>query len=339
MQDFLADLLEKQYPFVLYRFPQEAQVHCYYQSDSSAHWTSNFEEEGFVFAPFVRQQKQLMIPASQQKSFALSALNTSSAPPVLPKGAKANFEAKVAAAVQKITDTDLEKVVLSNAFDLPYQGEGSTVFSRLANSYTNAFVYYWFHPETGQWLGASPERLVTLENGHFSTVALAGTLPSGGSETDWTEKEKHEQQIVVDAIVDGLRQSGAAHNIQVGERSTVQAGKLFHLQTPINAAIEAGNLLPLVQYLHPTPAVGGLPKAAAVAYITVHEEYDRSYYTGFLGPFSKGLSANFFVNLRCGELTEHGIRIFTGAGITAGSDPHKEWEEICRKATTFLSAL
>ena len=339
MQEFLADLLEKQYPFVLFRFPQKAQVHCYYQSDNTTHWTCNFEEEGFVFAPFVRQQKQLMVPASQQKSFALSALNASSETPVLPHGAKVNFEAKVTAAVQKITDTALEKVVLSNAFDLTYQGEGSAVFTRLANTYTNAFVYYWFHPETGQWLGASPERLVTLENGHFSTVALAGTLPSGESDTDWTEKEKHEQQIVVDAIVDGLRQSGAAHNIQVGERTTVQAGKLFHLQTPINAAIEAGNLLSLVQYLHPTPAVGGLPKAAAVDYIHAHEDYDRAYYTGFLGPFSKRVTANFFVNLRCGKLSQNSLRIYTGAGITAGSDPNKEWEEICRKATTFLSAL
>lgn len=339
MQDFLADLVEKQYPFVLFRFPQEAKVHCYYQSDSSTHWTHNFEEEGFVFAPFVRQQKQLMIPASQQKSFALSASNTSSANPVLPKDAQANFEAKVAAAVQKITDTDLEKVVLSNAFDLPYDGEGITVFHRLVLKYNNAFVYYWFHPQTGQWLGASPERLVALEKGHFSTVALAGTLPIGGSETDWTQKEKHEQQIVVDAIVEGLRQSGAAHNIQIGERSTVQAGKLFHLQTPIAAEIYAGSLLPLVQYLHPTPAVGGLPKAAAVAYITAREEYDRSYYTGFLGPFSKGVSAKFFVNLRCGKLSQNSIRIYTGAGITQGSVPDKEWEEICRKATTFLSAL
>ena len=339
MQDFLADLLEKQYPFVLFRFPQEAKVHCYYQSDSSTHWTHNFEEEGFVFAPFVRQQKQLMIPASQQKSFALSASNTSSATPVLPKDAKVNFEAKVAAAVQKITDTDLEKVVLSNAFDLPYQGEGSRLFERLANTYKNAFVYYWFHPQTGQWLGASPERLVALEKGYFSTVALAGTLPIGGSETDWTKKEKHEQQIVVDAIVDGLRQSGAAHNIQIGERSTVQAGKLFHLQTPIAAEINAGSLLPLVQYLHPTPAVGGLPKATAVDYINSHEYYDRSYYTGFLGPFSKGVSAKFFVNLRCGKLSQNSIRIYTGAGITQGSIPHKEWEEISRKATTFLSAL
>ena len=107
MQDFLADIVKKQYPFVLFRFPQEAQVHCYYQADSRTHRTSNFEEEGFVFAPFVRQQEQLMIPASQQKSFTLSASNASSATPVLPNDAQANFEAKVAAAVQNINTSDL----------------------------------------------------------------------------------------------------------------------------------------------------------------------------------------------------------------------------------------
>ena len=339
MQDFLADLLEKQYPFVLFRFPQEKQIHCYYQTQENAHWTQNFEEDGFVFAPFLAQQRHLMIPSTHRKSFTAAAPPSSACVPQLPTEGAIAFTEKVSGAVHEIISTDLEKVVLSNAFDLPYTGEGSAIFHRLVNTYANAFVYYWYHPKTGQWLGASPERLVTLENGHFSTVALAGTLPSGGRETDWTEKEKHEQQIVVDAIVAGLNQSGAAQNIHIGERSTVQAGNLYHLQTPINATIKAGNLLPLVQYLHPTPAVGGLPKATAIDYILTHEHYDRDYYTGFLGPFSKGVTANFFVNLRCGKLSQNSLRIYTGAGITAGSDPTKEWEEICRKANTFLSVV
>ena len=158
-------------------------------------------------------------------------------------------------------------------------------------------------------------------------------------ETDWTEKEKHEQQVVVDAIVAGLNQSGAAQNIHIGERKTIKAGQLFHLQTPITAEIKAGNLLSLVQYLHPTPAVGGLPKSTAVDYILSHEGYDRAYYTGYLGPFSKGDTARFFVNLRCAQITPQHLRIYTGAGITQGSDPDKEWEEICRKANTFLSVV
>jgi len=339
MLDFLADLLQQQHPFVLFRFPQEKQIHCYYQIDNETYLTENFQEEGFVFAPFLSQEENVMIPSTHRKSFKPIEVSSSAQLYSLPKEGKADFTAKVAAAVEEINTAKIEKVVLSYAFDLPYQGEGSTLFHRLVYTYNNAFVYYWSHPQTGQWLGASPERLITLRGGSFSTVALAGTLPSGGRETDWTEKEKHEQQVVVDAIVGGLNQSGVAQNIHIGERKTIKAGQLFHLQTPITAEIKAGNLLSLVQYLHPTPAVGGLPKSTAVDYILLHEGYDRAYYTGYLGPFSKGDTARFFVNLRCAQITPQHLRIYTGAGITQGSDPDKEWEEICRKANTFLSVV
>ena len=339
MLDFLANLLQQQHPFVLFRFPQEKQIHCYYQIDNETYLTENFQEEGFVFAPFLSQEENVMIPSTHRKSFKPIEVSSSAQLYSLPKEGKADFTAKVAAAVEEINTAKIEKVVLSYAFDLPYQGEGSTLFHRLVYTYNNAFVYYWSHPQTGQWLGASPERLITLRGGSFSTVALAGTLPSGGRETDWTEKEKHEQQVVVDAIVGGLNQSGVAQNIHIGERKTIKAGQLFHLQTPITAEIKAGNLLSLVQYLHPTPAVGGLPKSTAVDYILLHEGYDRAYYTGYLGPFSKGDTARFFVNLRCAQITPQHLRIYTGAGITQGSDPDKEWEEICRKANTFLSVV
>ena len=69
----------------------------------------------------------------------------------------------------------------------------------------------------------------------------------------------------------------------------------------------------LVQELHPTPAVGGLPKDIAVDYILAHEDYDRAYYTGYLGPFSNGKQANLFVNLRCATVFDDTIRLFTGA--------------------------
>ena len=339
MQDFLTGLIQQQHPFVLFRFPQEKQIHCYYQIDNETHLTENFHEEGFVFVPFLLQEKNVMIPSTHRKSFNPREVSSSVQVYSLPKEGKADFTAKVAAALEEINSTKIEKVVLSHTFDLPYHGEGSILFHRLVNTYNNAFVYYWSHPQTGQWLGASPECLITLKRGSFSTVALAGTLPSGGIEKDWTEKEKHEQKVVVDAIVAGLNQSGTAQNIHIGERTTIRAGQLFHLQTPISAEIKAGNLLSLVNFLHPTPAVGGLPKSTAVDYILSHEGYDRAYYTGYLGPFSEGDTARFFVNLRCAEITPQHLRIYTGAGITQGSSPDNEWEEICRKANTFLSVV
>ncbi|MGB1448503.1 MAG: isochorismate synthase [Flavobacteriaceae bacterium] len=338
MQDFIASLLAQHRPFVLFRFPGQAGMHCYYQHDQAAHYTQDYSEEGFVFAPFVAQAQQLYIPATHQKDFSLVKATPSSSIK-LPLSGKAAFVEKVAAAVEAIAFTSLEKVVLSNAFSLPYNGEAIEVFTRLLTHYPNAFVSYWFHPKTGQWLGASPEQLIALDEGQLSTVALAGTLGRDATALDWTDKELHEQQLVVESIVDELRQSGAVHKLKIGERTTIKAGQLYHLQTPIRASLESKKLPTLVQALHPTPAVGGFPKTTAIRYINNKEGYDRAYYTGFLGPFSKGTTANLFVNLRCGKITPQQLTLFTGAGITAGSIPVNEWDEICRKASTFLAAL
>lgn len=339
MQEFLADLYQKQLPFVLFRLPQKDEIHCYYQVEAECHWTQDFKEEGFVFASFEKLDKYLMIPATHHKSFSPLNVVAGQGHYDLSHATGEKFIHSVDQAVKKIMSTDLEKVVLSNAFDMPYDGAGFSLFNRLVSTYENAFVYYWYHPKTAQWLGASPEKLIALDQGEFSTVALAGTLPSDGNESEWTKKEIHEQQVVVSSIIEGLSQCEGAKNITVGERSTVKAGKLLHLQTPISAEIVQGSLLSLLSYLHPTPAVGGLPKAAAMEYILSHEDYDREFYTGFLGPFSKGISANLFVNLRCAKLDQKRIKVYTGAGITQGSQPVKEWEEICRKAATFLAVL
>jgi len=339
MQDFIASLLAQHNPFVLFRFPGQARMHCYYQQDQAAHYTQDYTEEGFVFAPFTAQAQQLFIPATHQREFSLPEATPATSSLKLSLRDKAAFVEKVAAALEAIALTSLEKVVLSNAFSFPYKGEAINVFARLATHYPNAFVSYWFHPKTGQWLGASPEQLIALDECQLSTVALAGTLGRDATAADWTQKELHEQQLVVESIVEELRQSGAVQNIHLGERSTIQAGQLYHLQTPIRTSLQSKKLPILIQALHPTPAVGGFPKATALHYINEKEGYNREYYTGFLGPFSKGTTAKLFVNLRCGKMAKDLLTLYTGAGITSGSIPASEWEEICRKASTFLAAL
>ena len=113
MQEFLADLWRQRLPFVFFRFPQEKQIHCYYQVEDQAYWTDNFEEDGFVFAPFLSQQRQLMIPSTYRKSFRAVTPPSSTSVPQLPQEGKTAFTEKVAAAVHEIGITNLEKVVLS----------------------------------------------------------------------------------------------------------------------------------------------------------------------------------------------------------------------------------
>ena len=338
MREKVNDLIKQGQPFVLFRLPGDDLIHCYYQKDLTANRTSTFTESGFVFAPFAQANRPLFMPDVHRLSFASPPpkknVNTTTN---LPQDQRKNFIEQVTRAVETIKGETFEKVVLSNAFTLQYTGETLEVFYRMVHQYSNAFVYYWFHPQTGTWLGATPERFLSLENEQLSTMALAGTLPTATA--TWSKKEIHEQQLVVASIQQGLSRYVPDHKIKIGERETVHAGELRHLCTHIQAEVSGISLALLVQKLHPTPAVGGLPKDIAVDYILAHENYDRAYYTGYLGPFSNGKQANLFVNLRCATVFDDTIRLFTGAGITAGSVPEREWEEICRKANTFLSVL
>ena len=338
MSASIASLIANDSPFVLYRLPGEETVHCLYQKDKTVHTTTDFSEAGFVFAPFVAKTEKLYLPNTHRFSFIPEKkASIATAAIALPLTQKENFIKQVEAAITALARQSMEKVVLSNAFRLPYTGDALTVFERLLEQYPRAFVYYWSHPETGSWLGATPERFLQLEQQQLSTMALAGTLAA--TQTEWSPKEIHEQQLVVDAIVAGLSRHLSPDQIRVGERQTVQAGKLRHLCTHISADVQEVAMAALVEELHPTPAVGGLPKAAAVDYILKQEGYDRSYYTGYLGPFAAGEQANLFVNLRCAQFLPDAVQLYTGAGITAGSVPVREWEEICRKASTFLSVL
>ena len=94
----------------------------------------------------------------------------------------------------------------------------------------------------------------------------------------------------------------------------------------------------LIQNLHPTPAVGGLPKAASLDFIQTHENYDRRFYSGVLGPIGSRVK-EVFVNLRCGEIQNQQLNLYVGGGVTAASQVEKEWRELMRKSETLLCCL
>ena len=338
MKEKIHALKEHSFPFVLFRLPGATAAVCYFQQNKKAHFTANFSENGFVFAPFRLTKQLLFIPKENSFSFVPTFESHSAHSEfLLPQDQRESYLYKVNEALSAIKKEQFEKIVLSNVFTVSESPNPLTVFNRLAHKYPTAFIYYWFHPKTGEWLGASPERFLHLDQNNLTTMALAGTLTN--QDENWSPKEFHEQQLVVDSIVTGLQTFLTLDQISVGDRETVYAGSLRHLCTRIEAKLSSVSLSTLVKELHPTPAVGGLPKHAAFQYILAHEEYDRSFYTGFLGPFSDSKQADFFVNLRCAEMRTNALRLYTGAGITAGSNPEKEWREICRKASTFLSVL
>jgi len=189
------------------------------------------------------------------------------------------------------------------------------------------------------WLGATPETLIQFEKNNFETMALAGTMPFENTvEVTWGEKEKEEQQYVVDSIVSELEK--VTSTLSIGATKTQKAGSLLHLKTPISGTLNSiDSIQILIKVLHPTPAVCGLPKKASKNYILENENYDRKYYTGFLGNIDPKRNSHLFVNLRCMELEGSKAHIYVGGGITELSDPQKEWVETTNKSQIMKRIL
>lgn len=259
------------------------------------------------------------------------------------------FKAAVSLAVDSISAEMMEKVVLSrtNAVALPDTFDLVKAFEKMLSAYPNAFVSLTSIPGIGTWMGASPEVLVSVDKQQvFKTVALAGTQPASedGSTANaiWRQKEIEEQGMVERYILSCFKKLRLREYTEVGPR-TVIAGNLMHLRTDFKVDLKEVDFPTLgtdmLQLLHPTSAVCGLPKEPALRFILSHEGYDRSYYSGFLGPVNSPVGTHLFVNLRCMQLLETEAVLYAGAGITGESSPEKEWQETQHKMQTMGKIL
>ena len=260
----------------------------------------------------------------------------------------AEYQRLVADGATLIRTGNVRKVVPSRAATrtLPENFNSYEAFEKLCAAHPRAFVYLFSSGyDYGQtWLGATPELLAEVEGGHtFRTVALAGTQPAvpGQRPEDarWSQKELEEQANVTRYVIGCFKQLRLRDYHEVGPR-TVQAGHLWHLRTDYEvdlrqvgpAYAELGSQM--LRLLHPTSAVAGMPREAALAWLRANEGYDRTYYSGYLGPVNlpaAGSSA-LYVNLRCMQvLANRQAILYAGAGLTADSDPAREWAETEQK--------
>ncbi|MGB0385166.1 MAG: isochorismate synthase [Ardenticatenaceae bacterium] len=260
---------------------------------------------------------------------------------------QATFCQVVDSAIDYLNHSDLEKIVVSRVAEegLPEEFDPVETLISLGERYSHAFISLVAIPGVGTWMGATPERLLTMENGSLTTVALAGTQAKPATlpleAVSWGAKEMREQGLVSDYIRAFFRHVGAEWE-EEGPR-TVSAGNVVHLQTTFHAQVDNGEHLALVNqvfdHLHPTSAVCGMPKEQALDFILKHEMYDRSFYSGFLGPTRLHGLCQLFVNLRCMQLSAEKARLYVGAGITSESHAKAEWSETVLKSQTLLSVL
>jgi isochorismate synthase len=214
------------------------------------------------------------------------------------------------------------------------------IFTYLCAYLPNAFAYLISTPQTGTWIGASPEVLLKKADNICHTVALAGTRKTDETTIqEWSEKEQVEQNMVSDYIDLTLKRFNVTEFKKDGPH-LAKAGNVAHLKTEysFSASDTTDKLAQFIEHLHPTPALCGEPKEIALELISKTEKHKRSYYGGFLGPVDKN-NMNLFVNIRCMKVHESHTSIYVGGGLTQSSELQSEWNETILKSQTLLSVI
>ena len=259
------------------------------------------------------------------------------------------WESGVEAALERIANGDLEKVVLAQSLtaDVEEPIDVAATLERLRRRYPSCYRFLVDQADDATFFGAPPERLVSVHDRRVETEALAGSVPRGETpEEDETfaerllesEKLEREHGLVTETIRAQLEP--LAREVRVAERTIRRLATIQHLRTPIEATLASDrHVLELVEALHPTPAVGGLPLSAALETIREIEPFDRGWYAAPVGWFDAAGNGEFAVAIRSGIAADDAVTLFAGNGIVADSDPAEEWEEVQLKFRPILDEL
>lgn len=237
---------------------------------------------------------------------------------------------------QEILQGTVRKVVAARQTVVSTRVSLYEAFMEACLRYPKAFVSLVSHPRFGTWLGATPEILIQPSvGGTWETVSMAGTLLD--EQVGWTEKEK-EENAATQEFMEGVLADSGANIIDSGQAEVVRAGALLHLVRRYRFDLSANSIQLLIARLHPTPAVGGLPRDKALSLIQKFEIQSRGLFTGFIGFYQQG-KPHLWVNLRCCEWLGNRAILHAGAGINALSDAVSEWDETAAKMQTIAVCL
>jgi isochorismate synthase len=259
------------------------------------------------------------------------------------------YRSLVDAALASIGAGDLEKVVVARSIALshPPGFAPSALLSALRAAHPSC-ASFGVARGGAVFLGATPERLLRIAGAELETAAVAGSARRGRSpeqdaalarELLESKKEQAEHAIVVRTLREAL--AGACRELRVDEAPhLLRLEGIQHLETRLAGTLDNGvSILELVGRLHPTPAVGGAPRDAALAWLARHEQLDRGWYAGAVGFVDAGGAGEFCVALRSALLRGAEARLFAGAGIVAGSEPEAELRETRLKLRALLAPL
>lgn len=259
-----------------------------------------------------------------------------------------NWCSLVEKALKDIHETPLDKVVLARSSTFSYKENVKPfeILKKLELTTINSTLFAWIPEKETAFIGATPERLYSRENGNIYTEAVAGTRPRGQTEEEdltlceelkHNQKEAREFSFVSDFFEECLPKLCLSFKkddvAKVSKTSTVQ-----HLYESFTGKLKE-NMTDklLLQSLHPTPAMGGTSAELSLDFIKNNEPFFRGYYASPLGWISPD-SSEFFVGIRSAFIKKTRLVLFSGAGIVNGSDPTKEWEELEHKISHFLTS-
>lgn len=249
------------------------------------------------------------------------------------------WEARIDAALERIASGAFDKVVLGRSVRLKATQplDPARAFAALAADYPRCAVFA-AGGDDALFLGATPERLVALKSGNVMVDALAGTAWTGAEPLSG-DKNRREHSLVANAVVEALAPLCGPLSIPP-QVERIAVGDIEHLRLTVAGLSRPGvGLFDLAACLHPTPAVGGTPTAAALDWLAASGERRGGWYSGAVGWVDRGGDGELAVALRCGLLTGRGAELYAGAGIVAGSNAAHEFKETEMKLKPMLRAL
>jgi menaquinone-specific isochorismate synthase len=262
----------------------------------------------------------------------------------------ATWEHKIVGATEHMRQSSLDKVVLSRVceirFDRRVDVDGAL---RYLNQHYEDCYRFLFEPRPYHaFYGATPELLAEVLGSTLRTMALAGSIRRGTTpDEDETlaqhllsdPKERYEHKLVVEAV--GRRLANFADELEIPDRATVyRLSNIQHIHTPISARLRhPDGVLPVIEALHPTPALGGSPRHLAMAFIREAEPVPRGWYAAPVGYIDSNMDGTFAVAIRSAVSQERRVWLYAGGGIVADSVPRKEWDETALKFMPMLNAL
>lgn len=315
-------------------------------------------KEGFVIAPFVPLPDHpiLLLRPDVVERLNVEEVSAETPVPFLPRDEQqerfhyaidfANFHAQLEAGT-------FQKIVLSRCSQLRSTTAlvPEDLFMRACRLYPRMFIALFSTPQSGTWLMATPEILLEGDGKTWHTMALAGTMrltgeqlkfdnPFGNQEQmpSWSIKNIQEQRYVASYMTECLEQF--TDKFREDGPYTARAANLVHLRSDFYFQLkDLRHMGDVIQLLHPTPAVCGLPKDKARDFILKNELVPRNYYSGFVGPLNPFQDTHLYVSLRCMQIRGNEYDLYAGGGLLASSQEESEWNETEAKLETMKRVL